>query len=63
MKWVILDGLNETRNIFKKDNRRRLNGWVFNNMKSTMDAFSEALYFLHIEVMVNLDHFNNSKEL
>ena len=49
-----------TRNIFKKKcNRRRWNVWVFDNMQSTMNTFSEALYFLHIEIMANLDHFNS----
>ena len=47
---------------FKKDNGRILKGWVFDNMQSTMNTFSEALYFLHVEVMANLDH-NNSIEL
>ena len=48
--------LSEPRTIFYKDNRRRLNGWVFDNLQSTMNTFSEALYFLHVEIMANLDH-------
>ena len=31
-------------------------------MQSTMNTFSEALYFLHVEMMANLDH-NKSIEL
>ena len=46
----------QTRNIFKKNNRRKLSGWLFDNLQSTVDTFSEALYFLHVEVMANLDH-------
>ena len=48
-----------TRNIFKKDNRRRLNRLVFDNLQTTMNTFSEALYFLHVEVMANLDHYKS----
>ena len=47
------------RNILKKDNRLRLNGWVFDNLQSTMNTLSEALYFLHLEIMTNLDHYNS----
>ena len=49
----------ETRNIFKKDNRRSLNGRVFDNLLSTMNTFTETLYFLHVEIMANLDHYNS----
>ena len=51
--------LNETRIIFKKDNRRRINGWVFGNLQTTMKNILEALYFLQVEVMANLDHYNS----
>ena len=32
-----------------------------NNLQSTMDTFSEALYFLHVEIItkLNLDHYNS----
>ena len=46
-----------TRNILKKDNRRKLKERVFDNLQSTMNSFSEALYFLHVEIMVCLDHY------
>ena len=48
-----------TRTIFKKDNRRRLNRLVFDNLQTTMSTVSEALYFLHVEVIANLDHYNS----
>ena len=50
-----------TRNIFKKHNQRRLSGWVFDNLQSTMATFSETLYFLPVELIANLDHYNNIK--
>ena len=48
-------------NYFKKDNRLRLNGWVYDNLQSTMNAFSEVIYFQHVEIMVNLDDYNSIK--
>ena len=32
-----------TRNVFFKDNRGILNGWVFDNPQTPMNSFSEAL--------------------
>ena len=40
-----------------KDNRRRLNGWVFDdNLQTTMNTFSETLCFLHVDFKAILDH-------
>ena len=46
-------------NIFKKDDRLRLHGWVFDNLQSAMNTLAEDLYFLHLEIMTNLDHYNS----
>ena len=32
---------------------------MIDNLQSKTNTFSEALYFLHVEVMINLDHYNN----
>ena len=48
-----------TRNIFKKDNWRRLIGWVFGSMQNTLNTFSEARYFLHVEIMAIFDHHSS----
>ena len=29
------------------------------NLQGTMKAFSEALYFLQVEIKTNLDHYNS----
>ena len=42
-----------------KDNWRILNVWVFDNQQTTVHSFSEALYYLHVEFMANLDHYNS----
>ena len=42
----------------KKDSQRILNGWMSDNLQTTMNSFSEALYFLHVEFVANLDHYN-----
>ena len=43
----------------KKDIRRGLNRWVFGKMQNTMNAFSEARYYLLIKIMAIFDlHIN-----
>ena len=32
---------------------------MFDNLQSTMNTFSVALYFLQVEIMTNLDHYNS----
>ena len=36
-----------------------MTGWVFDNLQTTMNYFSEALYCLHVELVVHLDHYNS----
>ena len=60
-KCQIVGNLMHWLNYFKKDNRLRLNGWVYDNLQSTMNAFSEVIYFQHVEIMVNLDDYNSIK--
>ena len=32
---------------------------MFDDRQSTINIISEALYFLHVEIMANLDHYNS----